>query len=467
MRNYNILFAFILLLVTQSCDSFLDMQPKGILIPKYYEDYVKLINYPQLLKTSDSYPSFITDNVVLPDGLDISEDALMDLPTRNLYTFQTDIFGDAETDGLWDYSYNRIYYYNTIIDDIMSVEDATLKQKQALRAEALLGRAFEYLNLVNAYAKHYDSQTAATDDGIPLMLDKEIAGKKNLKRASVQQVYDRIKQDLDTAAIYLPERPEGTTFRASKPVGLGMLARMYLYMGRYELALKYAQQSLALNETVLDLTLHKVVDPDKSIGRTDYPSEAKNNPENIYVRLAPYVFGMSGSTFVSEELVELYEQNEGDMRKELFMTKKIWGTEYPNYVWCPYVYANLAMNVPEMLLIAAECEARIGSKENAMEFLNKLMVKRIKDFTNKTATSNQDALALVLAERRREMAMVGCARLIDLKRLNREPAFAKTITHVVEGKTYTLKPTSSKYILPIPNQVIAHNPEMKQNERND
>ena len=32
----------------------------------------------------------------------------------------------------------------------------------------------------------------------------------------------------------------------------------------------------------------------------------------------------------------------------------------------------------------------------------------------------------VLEERRREMPMLGCTRLIDLKRLNREPEFAKT-----------------------------------------
>ena len=32
-----------------SCDSFLDVQPKGIVIPKNYEDYEKLINYAQLL----------------------------------------------------------------------------------------------------------------------------------------------------------------------------------------------------------------------------------------------------------------------------------------------------------------------------------------------------------------------------------------------------------------------------------
>lgn len=151
MKNKIYLFLLCLAGCFISCDNFLDIQPKGIVIPKNYEDYEKLINYAQLLKSSDSYPNFMTDDVYLPDDGDVNFNDL-EVPHRNLYTFQTEIFGDAETDGLWEYSYNRIYYYNTIIEDVMSVEDGTLEQRRSLRAEALLGRAFEYLTLVNAYA---------------------------------------------------------------------------------------------------------------------------------------------------------------------------------------------------------------------------------------------------------------------------------------------------------------------------
>lgn len=90
------------------------------------------------------------------------------------------------------------------------------------------------------------------------MLDKEI-NKSNLERATVQQVYDQILIDLDTAALYLPSKQK-TAYRASKPVGLGMLARMYLYMGEYNEALKYAKLSLAENSSLLDLKNYSVVD---------------------------------------------------------------------------------------------------------------------------------------------------------------------------------------------------------------
>lgn len=39
----------------------------------------------------------------------------------------------------------------------------------------------------------------------------------------------------------------------------------------------------------------------------------------------------------------------------------------------------MAMSTPEMYLIAAECEARIGSKDKAMEYINTLRDSRIID----------------------------------------------------------------------------------------
>lgn len=460
MRNKIYLFLLCLTGCLISCDSFLDLQPKGIVIPRYYEDYEKLINYAQLLKASDSYPNFMTDDVYLPDDGDVDFNSL-EVPHRNLYTFQAEIFGDAETDGLWKYSYQHIYYYNTIIEGVMEVEDVTLDKKRSLRAEALVGRAFEYLTLVNAYANHYDKNTAATDPGVPLMLDKEI-NKSNLERATVQQVYDQILMDLDTAALYLPNKQK-TAYRASKPVGLGMLARMYLYMGNYDEALKYAKLSLTENSSLLDLKNYSVVDPEKSIGRIDVPYGA-DNPENIYIRLAPWTFGFSGTAFGSDELVALYD-HDNDMRFKLFFSNYAWGVNYDHYLWMPYIYANMAMSVPEVILIAAECEARVGSKDQAMLYLDQLLEYRIVNYQSQSAATNEEALDKVLTERRKEMCMLGCTRVIDLKRLNRESRYAKTITHVANGQTYTLAPDSPRYIFPIPPKVLSFNPNMEPNER--
>lgn len=446
-----------------SCDDYLDIKPKGMVIPEKCEDYEKLLNYAQLMKASDSYPNFMTDDVFLPYDDDLTGGYVsLELPDQRLYTFDSEVFGDGESDGLWEYSYNRIYTYNVIIQEVMGSTQATEDHKKQVRAEALMGRAFEYLTLVNAYGKHYDPATAATDPGVPLMLDEDI-NKTNLQRASVQAVYDQIKKDLDEAAFDLPERPVLNAFRASKPVGYGMLARMYLYMGNYEKALENAKISLEHNSALQSILPYEVVDVNKWIGRINVPDRA-NNPENIYIRLAPYTFGMSSSVYGSEDLIKLYDK-EKDMRYLLYFTRYIDGVDSDYDFWAPFLYTNMAMATPEIYLIAAECEARIGKIENAMKYINTLRDNRIKDNVALTASTKQEALKLVLEERRRELTFVGCTRLIDLKRLNREPEFAKTIIHEVEGVEYKLEPNSPKYILPIPPTVLRFNPNMTPNNR--
>lgn len=459
-----ILYFAIVALVMVSCDDYLDIKPKGELIPETAGDYEAMLNYPQLLKASETYPIFLTDDVYLAKeaggltpGLNNAQRS-----TANLYKFNSEVFGESEDDGLWTYSYNRIYYYNVIIINILNSKSALEERKQSIRAEALMGRAFEYLTLVNAYAKHYDPKTAATDLGVPLILDEDI-NKKNLTRATVEEVYKQIQDDLKEAEKYLPEKSVLNTFRASKVVGLGMLARMYLYIGNYQEALKYANKSLAANDYLLDLKQYEIVNPYGAIGRLNVPDEA-NNAENIYVRLAPYVFGASARVMASEDLLSLFDKDK-DKRFLLYLTNTPFGQSINGYLWMPFLSTNMAMSTPEMYLIAAECEARIGSKERAMELLNKLRDNRIVDNTPLVATSNDDALIKVLEERRREFTMVGCTRLIDLKRLNKDPRFAKTIEHKAGDDVYRLEPNDPKYILPIPAKVLRFNPNMKQNIR--
>lgn len=447
-----------------SCDDYLDIKPKGELIPETAKDYETMLNESEVLKASDSYPIFLTDDVFLPD-VSVNYTPGLNSVTRNvknLYKFNSEVFGESEDDYLWTGSYNRLYYYNVVAEHVLTATEATEKEKQSIRAEALMGRAFEYLTLVNAYAKHYDPKTAATEPGVPIILDDNI-NRTNLKRATVKEVYEQIQADLKEAEKYLPEKSKINAFRASKVVGLGLLARMYLYMGNYQEALRYANKSLEKDDFLLDLKAYEVKNPYRAIGRTDVPDRGKNL-ENIYIRLAPYVFGASATAFVSEDLLKLYDK-EKDKRFLLYITNKPFGMPNDYYLWMPYLYTNMAFSTPEMYLIAAECEARVGSKEKAMNLINKLRDYRIVENTPLNADSNEDALVKVLEERRREFAMLGCTRLIDLKRLNREPKLAKTVIHKGEGQTYTLKPNDPKYVLPIPDKIIRFNPNMKQNKR--
>lgn len=447
------------------CNDFLDIKPKGEKIPTTVSDYETLLNYESVQKVSDTYPAYLTDDVFLPDvaeGTATPGLNSVDQSIRNLYLFKKEVFGDAQDDGFWFASYNRIYYYNTVIDNIMNADGSDEQQKLSIRAEALISRALEYLYLVNGYAKYYDVRTAESDPGVPLILDEDIS-KKNLVRASVKDVYAQIQSDLQTALPNLPMQAKGNAFRASKAAGYGVLAKMYLYMGNYAEALKAANAVLEMNNSLLDLKKYAVVKAQSSIGRTNVPQDI-DNPENIYIKFAPYVYGLSSKVFGSDELISLF--SEDDMRLQVYFTKNFRNIPTDKYVWAPYLRANLAVSSPEIYLIAAECEAREGSIERAIALINKLRDNRIKNNTDIVATDRNDALQKVLEERRRELAMSGMVRYIDLKRLNQESQFAKTVTHVTGEGTFSLEPNSPLYVLPIPAKVMRFNKNsMKQNER--
>ena len=465
MKKVTTILAICVVVMLTGCNDFLDIKPKGEKIPKTVTDYETLLNYESVQKVSDTYPTYLTDDVYLPDvaqgtatpGLNSVEQSIL-----NLYLFKKDVFGEAQDDGFWFASYNRIYYYNTVIDNIMNAEGPSEQQKHSIRAEALISRALEYLYLVNGYAKHYDVRTAETDPGVPLILDEDIS-KKDLVRASVKDVYAQIQSDLQAALPNLPVQPKGNAFRASKAAGYGILAKMYLYMGNYTEALKAANEVLAINNSLLDLKKYAVVKVQSSIGRTNVPQDI-DNPENIYIKFAPYVYGLSSKVFGSDELISLF--SEDDMRLQIYFTKNFRNIPTDKYVWAPYLRANLAVSSPEIYLIAAECEAREGSVERAMTLINKLRDNRIKNNTDVVATDRNDALQKVLEERRRELAMSGMVRYIDLKRLNQESQFAKTVTHVTGEGTFSLEPNSPLYVLPIPAKVMRFNKNsIQQNER--
>lgn len=465
MKNVTTILAICVVVMLTGCNDYLDIKPKGEKIPTTVSDYETLLNYESVQKVSDTYPAYLTDDVFLPDvaeGTATPGLNSVDQSIRNLYLFKKEVFGDAQDDGFWFASYNRIYYYNTVIDNIMNADGSDEQQKLSIRAEALISRALEYLYLVNGYAKHYDVRTAESDPGVPLILDEDIS-KKNLVRASVKDVYAQILSDLQTALPNLPVQAKGNAFRASKAAGYGVLAKMYLYMGNYAEALKAANEVLEINNSLLDLKKYAVVKPQSSIGRTNVPQDI-DNPENIYIKFAPYVYGLSSKVFGSDELISLF--SEDDMRLQIYFTKNFRNIPTNKYVWAPYLRANLAVSSPEIYLIAAECEAREGSVERAMSLINKLRDNRIKNNTDIVATDRNDALQKVLEERRRELAMSGMVRYIDLKRLNQGSQFAKTVTHITSEGTSTLEPNSPLYVLPIPAKVMRFNKNsMQQNER--
>ena len=127
---------------------------------------------------------------------------------------------------------------------------------------------------------------------------------------------------------------------------------------------------------------------------------------------------------------------------------------------------NRGLNVGELYLTEAEACARENEIDDALYLLNEVARNRhvAGTYQDETERDPDKLLELILDERRRECICKG-TRWFDLKRLNKDPRFAKTITHTLYGETYTLTPDDNHYVLPIPLIVISQNPQIEQNPR--
>jgi starch-binding outer membrane protein, SusD/RagB family len=158
---------------------------------------------------------------------------------------------------------------------------------------------------------------------------------------------------------------------------------------------------------------------------------------------------------VDTDLYDLYSNN--DLRKTIYF-KNTGGviTFKGNYHFnTSSLFCGLASD--EILLIRAECYARKGNKDAAMDDLNALLITRWKNngsWVPYIVNSADEALSKVLIERRKELILRGL-RWSDLRRLNKDDRFKITISRTIGGNTFLLEPNSYKYTFPLPDDVIA------------
>ncbi|WP_321282480.1 RagB/SusD family nutrient uptake outer membrane protein [Marinifilum fragile] len=438
-----------------SCDDFLDVKPKNKTIPVYTTDYERLLNYIKNCKGSSVKLTYATDDAYIDDAY---YNSIYSDENKDAYFF--DGWLSSPDDYTWNESYAKIFTFNTIIEEVLNSEDGSEELKYQVYGEALMCRAFEYFMLVNIYAKHYNEQTSDSDPGVPLLLHNDI-NRKNFPRNTVKEVYEQIDRDIDEAIKYIPEKIFNK-YRGSYVAAIGLKAKISLYKGDYTNALKYSDESLSKYNYLEDYNQYEVIDDLANFRRINIIS-SQECQENIFTRFHTYVYGSSGSVLASNSLSALFDDN--DKRWELFYTDN--DPRHPDdkpggyRLFKRYDYSpNFALTVPMLYLIRAECYARKGEVEIAMNDINHLRRYRIKTELYQELTANDagDALRIVLEERRRETAFDG-NRWFDLKRLNKESETATTITRTIGGETKVLNPGDTYYIHPICSSVRAQHPD--------
>lgn len=469
---YLIYISILVLLVFSGCKKYLDLKPKGVDIATTVEHYNGLFNNISLgsynTNTVNEDGSFMLGApanmaAVMGDEVIIAApfSNVLEVRTQNAYKWLADIYQPTEDAPEWASFYLANYTYNVIAGGIKEASGGTEQQKKELLAEARTCRALMHFMVLNYFSKPYNSATAATDPGVPLITRPDAPALNN-KRASVKDVYDFILTELKVAVPDLPERTV-SRFRLAGAGGNFILGQVCFNMKNYEEALIYLNESkrlLSNSNIPLNLYNYNVKMNDWKpffSGFSLSMPPANTNEETIFQKQV----STQSNIFLNPAYKTIFTTD--DERLKFYITQGPGGT--PNY---PYPMRNspfsinFGPSVPNLYLMLAECKARTNDISGAVSDLETLRRNRMPATTAAvTITDKNELISFIVEERLREYACTGM-RWFDIRRLWDDPLFSgKTYSHITTDGTIQL--TKDRLALKVPPKIKSYNPEMDVN----
>ena len=430
-----------------ACDSYLDKKPNfGLETPNTLESLQKLLDATDEMNLNvPSYGEVSADDYFLQqttyDGL--SEGA------KRMYHWENYVYYYNND---WAKGYIPVYQANLVLG-LLDKVDGTEQEKNRIKGAALFYRSFQFLNLVRTYSKVYDPLSAEVDPGIALRVTADHTVPSI--RTSVSDAYEQVVDDLKISIALLPELPSHP-MRPSAWAAEALLARTYLDMGNFDSAYIFADRSLAKKNTLLNFNKTTDVNIEAS-----FPFKQFNEETIFYAQLTSSQPNVHPSyALIDTLLYDSYEK--GDLRKKAYFKER------GKYVFFKGSYGASnslfgGIAVDEVYLIRAEANIRLGRIVEGLKDLNDLLQSRWEDgeFVPLSSNSQEEALNLVLVERRKELLMRGL-RWMDIKRLNKEN-YNIIIKRHINDEIITLEPSDKRYALPLPSDVLQAS-GMKQNE---
>ena len=438
----------VLLACLCSCDDYLSNVPKGQRIPTTLNDFSVML--------ADEYTNCredVTQALVLLNDRYVSDGYLSYYELWNANYFwneNADRIAMNKSDETTYYNgYAGISTANLIIENAPTATEATDAERGQVIAQAKILRAMKYFTLVNYYAKTYNAATAATDGGVPLITSAEVGA--TYTQPSVQEIYDFIVQDINEALPALPKRALNVLY-ADKATAYALAARVYLQMGNYQEALASAGEALKRNDRLFDWVAF--YNDNAAVLSVPDVYQSITSPMGFDYE-ENYIFCHGNNSYSGNDLQmredrgNRFEQGDAHFMSR-WKIRTMAGSTYYNPNMGGY-FNRGGLTTTEVYLIQAECMARTGNVAGAMDVLNKVRQKRIlPEYYQPLAASSADEAIDMIIKVKGDALVQTIIPFCDARRLNLEPAHARTLTKVENGQQYTLSPSSHMWVMPFP-----------------
>ncbi|UNY97531.1 RagB/SusD family nutrient uptake outer membrane protein [Zhouia spongiae] len=383
----------------------------------------------------------------------------------------------------WYMFYQWISNANVLINGVENA-DGPNDEKDVIKGQALLYRAFSHYQLVQLYGARYEPGTSNSQLGIPIKLDNAT---DPIARSTVEEVYMQINSDIDEAMVLLEGKSRENKSHLDVSVAKGLKARVALTQGNWSIAVNYAKQARAGYELM-----------DQETYRQGFQIFSQANPEFMWashiVEDQTDQFGNYGA-YISRNFSSsairgnprsisnlLYDEiSDTDIRKTLWdptgehdnlpdgvsLLDSHSRFPYTNQKFIAVSNGDSRVDVPhmraaEMYLIEAEALARSGNDANAAQVLYELVISRDSDYVL-SANTGMSLIDEIMVQRRVELWGEGF-RWYDLKRLNQPlDRTGSNQNSTYAGGVMEVSVDDNRWVWPIPQDEIDANPLIVQN----
>ncbi|WP_375585680.1 RagB/SusD family nutrient uptake outer membrane protein [Cyclobacterium xiamenense] len=366
---------------------------------------------------------------------------------REIYNKQIFTNNSFVTD-TWLRGYDAINICNNVLDVIDRVNE---EDQNRVRGEALFIRGAVYFELVKLYGLPYAAGNTETNLAVPILLNptREVTGEDQVPRNTVEDVYQQVLADLETAEGLLPENNE---FFARNYVVAALLSRVYLQMERFADARDAANRAINLATAngkglVNDYmaAFNNEADTQEDLFTIQVNAQDPDNSMHSFYS-TPEFGGRDGDVTILSNHTNQYES--GDERLQQFSVR---AGELRTDKWREQFRNVKVIRLAEMYLTRAEANFREGTSIGAtpLEDINRIRLR-----VNLPAKSNLN-LEEILQERKLELAHEGHF-LHDTKR---------TRGVIQDNNTPTLQYSydDPRLVFPIPQREMDANSALVQN----
>ncbi|HEY8929821.1 MAG TPA: RagB/SusD family nutrient uptake outer membrane protein [Mucilaginibacter sp.] len=371
---------------------------------------------------------------------------------------------DGGLGSIWNIIYGAIYGENAILQNLPSSNGISPRIKQLTTGEALFGRAYLYFQLVNMFGD------------VPLVLTTDYTKNSALPRTPKDQVYGQIVTDLKAAQgllsqNYLDPSDNVTTdkVRPTTWAADALLARVYLYMGKYDLAEQQASLVIASSNFSLSPISGAnsvfTINSSEAIWQLTPSTSTKFTNEGLNFVIVKNPTSSIGGVSLSPQMLNAFEAN--DARQVNWIGSFSQGS---NTWYFPYKYKatstatilteySMVLRLGEQYLIRAEARAQQGKligPASASEDLN--IIRMRAGLPNYAGMTDQTSLLTAIMHERQVELFTEGHRWYDLKR-------TKTVDAVMSVVTPTKNGTWQSYqqLYPLPVADLTYDPNLVQN----